>query len=286
MATQPGQGYQTHVSFSDQMTDPMSRRKEVGLSQGAINELQQAEVPMVSMTPRGEAQYAVVGLRTSLVGRRPTAEQWRLIIDPFNVELTKRLLDVPSGTIVEGVGPAHASTDAMEALTAAHDQIRQIGQPEPGIGTVIRVWVGFTLEGKPWTRLEASSLSAVKREHAHAVRENARRMEAAKVYLPWTKRVLWSWPYDRLVVPDVPKSDVWMALNGDNLAQLIQLSFVPVLQSLWKAAFATGFPAENLREQGMPMTEIGKTVVTGKPLKELVMKNSGRLNRTMFEGGH
>lgn len=271
------------VSLSDALKEVMARRelqfKKEDLPPG---------VEMVQLS-RGERPIpAVVGIRSDLrqcedVGVRQL-HRWRLVVSPYNERLLLRLLGRTKGDLSSAGSVRY---EIEQALQLAHLQVSML-DPSPPVHFVLKIFTAFEPTGAPIIEWEASSLETLRTDRERILRENAIVRANA-------------WPFGRPInfgilrwgkgtikhVPELPERDTYVEQVQDDLQTIINQSFAPALQSLWRAVFADGDSAEQLSHKGFDMMRIGKTQLGQESLARLVKDRRGRLTHmTLIGFGH
>lgn len=269
------------VSITDQLVSTMQRRGIVP-PKDLPDDIVEIEIDK-------DLQPAIIGLRTVLEivkTDKGTLHQWHVTVTPDSDVVRRRFL-AKTGTMMMSDGATGSASrqvnySIVEALQDAHRQISDLGAPEPHNGTTIQIWYGYKIDGEEFFRVTASSLSGIERERNRIDYENARNRHRARVYVPFTRWVLWQGAYQVEQMPDLPQADEWRVFHKEALSLLFARSFKPCMRSLWKAGFADGVHASKLRASGFPLEQIGKTVVSEHGLRELIQAQNQAANRTFF----
>ncbi|MBI4714077.1 hypothetical protein HY771_02750 [Candidatus Uhrbacteria bacterium] len=264
-----------HVSLSDALKGPMGHR-ELNLGTSALPD----EIEFVMVPHLGIRIPAVVGLRTVLRDKCDGIfvhhDKWQVTISPNDDQLLRRLLGREKGELQEGEGSVRY--DAVDALRAAHVQLSSLAPP---CFTSLQICFAFNRRGTPTVEWKTSSID-------YDVRERARILLANEVI-----RAGWLFGKpkflgirigkDELPVPEVPK-DEWLTQNRHGIEEVVFNSFVPVLQSLWRAEFAEGSQAVQLSRAGYALEAIGRTQIGTESLHELVDDRRARLTSLTYLG--
>ncbi len=299
------------VSFSPQLKGEQGR-KEIKPDLDLARRHKIATVRMSS----GFEIPAAIGLRTTFNKVPPSIIgmddrwRWQVIISPFDEPLLRRLhakrekrdvagrvkfdpLEAPLPESVE------ARFDALEAIRKAHEGLHPLRATE---GTYLEITFAIARDLGRVCYWRASSTDALRKQAARALNHNLRegvKYEAAhwpfsgpfvlmgrQVY-PWARVV----EPDLLDVPVIPDDDPWEGggAHEEAIDDIVAIEFQPVLESLWKAAFAQdgdggreGKVAAQLRRQGYPLERLEATRIGVGPLKELMQANRKAGNLTML----
>ena len=299
----------SQVSFRDQLTGQQGR-KEI---KPDFDFARKHNIAIVRLSSGFEIP-AVVGLRTTVTEQTPSlkrvTDHWHVTISPFDEALLRRLhakrnlrdakgnlkidgLDAPIAGIVE------ARYDAIQAIKKAHEPMCALF---PTIGTVVDVSLAITKDLVRVPYVNASSTDLMRKHASRAINHNIREQEKfaaanwpmARPLKLFNRQVFPWWNVDppRLMeVPIIPESDPWEPEGEywETLSDIVAQEFVPVLESLWKAAFVQdgergreGKVAAQLRAAGYQLDKLEATRVGIGPLRELMRANRKAGNLTMI----
>ncbi|MBI4438063.1 hypothetical protein HY631_03890 [Candidatus Uhrbacteria bacterium] len=297
------------VSIRDQLEGVQSRREikpDLALAR-------EKDIAIVQM-PSGMHIPAAVGLRTTVTDQTPSlsriTDHWHVTISPYDTALLRRLYAQRHprdaiGNVVIGVFDApmpqalEARYDAVEAIRNAHKSLSVLAPPK---GTTLEITFAFTRDLVRVYSYRASSTELLRKLVAQIAHHNARereKYEAAHWPLKGPLHVfgsrLYPWwavpPLDLWDVPAVPEVDPWEpgGAHENKLVDVVVLEFLPIMESLWKAAFAQdgergteGKIAAQLRREGYLLDRLETTRVGVGALRDLVRANRHPGNLTQL----
>ena len=222
----------------------------------------------------------MVGIRFTLVGiEQTTAEiqyRWNVTLAPDHQRVRLRFLGEPPSV----------RSDVKIPLEEA---VLYFSRMNPSIvGTYIDVYGGLNLKHEVFWFFEGSTLAARKRERQRIERENER-ISRRLFYLPKIVNGIgkylglskW-WPAGMSDPPSIPKFDVWVNWAAQSITRIVDVHVAPVLESLWRAAFAEGEAAKDLRRSGFNVELRDRTRFAGKADLGRLIRNIGEEGFTMF----
>lgn len=260
---------------------------------------------IVQIRPGGLRVPAAVTLRTVVNQQVPVGDRirdnWHVVIAPVDSEnLRRRLFAERNATRVGALDVpipqmAEASYDAVKALDKAHEGLSKLAPPREG--TYVEMTLAITSRMGRVITFRPSSVEVLRRARGWAKHHNERaqaRWSAA--HFPANGPVIvgglrvWPWWHidepDFEVEPEIPEVDAWEPGGDvyDKVGDVVAEGFLPIMESLWKAAFAQDpFVAGQLRDQGFNLDNIEATRLGIGPLRDLMSRfRKGSAHMTMM----
>lgn len=297
-----------HVSIREMLTEDQGRQEirpdlELAKNHG---------IGLVRVS--GRRVPAAIGLRTTVSlqyeDHGQIVDNWHVTIAPLTPSANQRLFaghhqkekgggasDVPVCDFME------SRYDMVSALRRAHEKLSELEPPREGTTVVVTYAISTTLARV--ISFSSSSTQLPRRNRDLALQRNAREMLrwknahwpfggpikvfGLKLY-PWVSvdepKV---WP-----VPSVPDGlDPWEPDGHvySRVGDVVASFFAPIMESLWKAAFAQDGPdgtegpiAQSLKKQGYDLDALEATRMGHGPLREMMRKYRRAENLTMLCG--
>lgn len=245
---------------------------------------------IVQIRPGGLRVPAAITLRTVVNQQIPVGDRirdnWHVVIAPPDSEnLRRRLFAETNTTRMEAheapvAGMVAASYDAVKALDKAHEGLSKLAPPREG--TYVEMTLAITNRMGRVITFRPSSVEVIRRARGWAKHRNdllMKRWNAGQIRMPLTGWRLWPPPWENVLlpnleeVPEVPSSDPWEPGGKlyETIGDVVAESFLPIMESLWKAAFAQDpVVAAQLRNQGFNLDNIEATRLGIGTLRELM----------------
>lgn len=218
----------------------------------------------------------------------PIEDKWSISYEPYDPNLLRRSLakagkigptDVPPAMVLGEEWPA--SSDLTELMRPAHQALSDLRPPFERTFIVVVLWQNRI--GGVGIDFVVSSIHDLPRQ-AERARQHNRLVRATSfpcsspIIIPYWVPLIGGtsvWGRGELqMIPDVPRQDDWVLANREKIQRIVEMSFKPVLWSLWRAVFAEPPVRDMLRHQKYILRETDRTMMGPEVLSDLMQERA------------